>query len=309
MPGHMRTHGVDVLVPATSANLGPGFDCLGLAIGVHDRVTAMVTEDPGVLVHIEGEGEEILPRDDSHLVARAMLAAWSAMGVPASGAVLTCVNAIPQGRGMGSSAAAIVAGLLLGRALVTDGEDRLSAGEVFDLATRMEGHPDNVAAALFGGFTTAWIETPGAEDVHARAVSHRVHPEVVPVVVVPPVSMPTHEARRMLPDLVARDDAVFNVGRSALLVHALTADPSLLMSATEDRLHQDARAAAYPRSHELVAELRAQGIPAVISGAGPSVLALAATSTSATALAAAPDGWEAVVVPVDTAGARVHIYG
>lgn len=309
MPEHMRAHAVEVMVPATSANLGPGFDCLGLAIGVHDRVTAMVTDDPGIAVTVEGEGAESLPRGESHLVARAMLAAWSAMELPPAGAVLTCVNAIPQGRGMGSSAAAIVAGLLLGRALVADGEERLAPADVLDLATRMEGHPDNVAAALLGGFTTAWVETPGADSVHARAVSHRVHPDVVPVVIVPPVAMPTREARRMLPDMVEREDAVFNVGRAALLVHALTSDPALLMSATEDRLHQDARAAAYPQSHELVAALRSRGIPAVISGAGPSVLALADSTAAPAVLAAAPEGWQAVVVPVDVAGARVHING
>lgn len=309
MPEHMRAHAVEVIVPATSANLGPGFDCLGLAVGVHDRVTAMVTDDPGIAVAVEGEGEESLPRDETHLVARAMLAAWSAMGLPPAGAVLTCVNAIPQGRGMGSSAAAIVAGLLLGRALVVDGGDRLTPADVLDLATRMEGHPDNVAAALLGGFTTAWVETPGAEAVHARAVSHPVHPDVVPVLIVPPVAMPTREARRMLPDTVPREDAVFNVARSALLVHALTSDPSLLMSATEDRLHQDARASAYAQSHALVSELRSRGIAAVVSGAGPSVLALADVSTAPAAMAAAPERWQAVSVPVDSTGARVHVHG
>ena len=303
-----RTVGVEVVVPASSANLGPGFDSMGLALSMHDHLVAMVTEDPGVLVTVEGEGAGTLPTDERHLVAQAMDVAWEAMEVPAPGIVLRCLNGIPQGLGLGSSAAAIVAGLLLARGLVDDGDSRLPDDEILGLATRMEGHPDNVAAALLGGFTTAWVDS--VEDAHASAVTRAVHPAVVPVALIPPQAMPTVHARRMLDDTVARSDAVFNVGRAALLAHALASDPGLLFPATEDRLHQEARASAYPDSHALVLSLRARGIPAVISGAGPAVLALAVSDDEVSSVASqVPTGWRSVAVPVDADGARVHIRG
>lgn len=309
MGATFRSVGVEAVVPATSANLGPGFDCLGMALGIHDHLVAMVTDDPGVLVHVDGEGADFLPRDERHLVARAMAQAWAAMQVEPPGVVLRCDNAIPQSRGLGSSAAAIVGGILLARGLVVEGDALLPDEAVLDLAATMEGHPDNVAATLLGGFTTAWVATPGVDDMHAGAVRRDVHEAVSPVVLVPPSGMSTATARRMLADEVSREDAVFNIGRVALLVHALTEDPGHLMAATEDRLHQDARAQAYPTSHALVVALRSAGIPAVISGAGPTVLALADASTAAVATEHAPQGWDALVVDPDPVGARVHVRG
>lgn len=309
MAHEFRSSGVEVVVPASSANLGPGFDCVGLALALHDHLVAMVTEDPGVLVHVEGEGADFLPRDERHLVARSMTRAWAAMGVEAPGFVLRCENSIPQSRGMGSSAAAIVGGILLARGLVVDGEALLPDEAVLDLATRMEGHPDNAAAVLLGGFTTAWVETPGIDDVHARAVSRDVHEAIVPVVFIPPSGMSTASARRMLGESVSREDAVFNVGRASLLVHALADDPALLMPATEDRLHQDARATAYPESHALMTHLRSLGVAAVISGAGPSVLALAMEESVPLVTQQSPSGWRALVLAVDGLGARVHVRG
>lgn len=303
-----RSVGVEVVVPATSANLGPGFDSLGLALSLHDHLVAMVTEDPGVSVIVEGEGAGALPGDERHLVARAMQAAWEGMGVAAPGVLLRCRNSIPQGRGLGSSAAAIVAGILLARGLVEGGEGLLPDDEVLGLATRMEGHPDNVAAALLGGFTTAWVDS--VDDSHASAVTRATHTSVVPVILVPQQSMPTAEARNLLGDTVARSDAVFNLGRTALLTHALVSDPALLFPATEDRLHQEARAHAYPQSHALVMTLRGEGIPAVVSGAGPTVLAFTVNDGErAAATAAVPEGWRPITVPVDTDGARIHIRG
>jgi homoserine kinase len=303
-----RSVGVEVVVPATSANLGPGFDSLGLALALHDHLVAMVTEDPGVLVTVEGEGADVLPSDETHLVARAMAAAWEAMGLTPPGVVIRCRNAIPQGRGLGSSAAAIVAGLLLARGLVVDGDDMLPDDDLLGLATRMEGHPDNVAAALLGNFTTAWIDS--TDDAHASAVTRAVHRAITPVIFVPQGSMPTSHARMMLSDSVDRTDAVFNVGRAALLAHALVDDPGLLFPATEDRLHQDARASAYPESHRLVVALREASLAAVISGAGPTVLAFTTDDDErAVATAAAPQGWRTLTVPVDVEGARVHIRG
>ncbi|MEY2965792.1 MAG: hypothetical protein RLZZ228_1605 [Actinomycetota bacterium] len=308
MSSPFRPVGVEVIVPATSANLGPGFDALGLALSIHDHLVAMVTEDPGVLVTVEGEGAGDLPTDDSHLVARAMLAAWEAMGLTPPGVVIRCRNGIPQGRGLGSSAAAIVAGLLLARGLVENGDDLLSDDDLLALATRMEGHPDNVAAALLGNFTTAWIDS--VDDDHASAVTRAVHGSITPMIFIPQQAMPTAQARMMLSDTVDRADAVFNVGRAALLAHALVDDPGMLFPATEDRLHQDARAHAYPDSHHLVVALREATLPAVISGAGPTVLAFTTDEDErAAAAAAAPPGWQSLVVPVDTAGARLHIRG
>lgn len=300
-----RSSAVEVIVPATSANLGPGFDAFGLALGVRDHLTAMVTDDPGVLVDVQGEGHDALPRDERHLVVKAFARGCDAMGLPLPGLVIRCDNAIPQGRGLGSSAAAIVAGLLLARALVTDGLERLSDADILGIATSMEGHPDNVAAALLGGFTTAWLDGDDA----AQAVTRSVLPDVVPVVSIPPMPMSTSAARRMLGESVSRSDAVFNIGRAALLVHALTTDPTLLFAATEDRLHQDARASAYPESHALVVRLRERGLPAAISGAGPTVIALVSSDDVAAVTAEVSAPWTSLVLPVDHDGARVHVHG
>ena len=304
-----RSVGVEVVIPATSANVGPGFDSLGLALALHDHLVAMVTDDPGVLVTVAGEGADALPTDERHLVAQAMVATWAEMGVEAPGVVLRCTNAIPQGRGLGSSAAAIVAGILLARGLAEQGEDLLPEGEILGLATRMEGHPDNVAAALLGGFTTAWIDSDDVH-THASAVTRTVHSSIAPVVFIPPTPVSTKQARGLLDDSVLRADAVFNVGRTALLAHALVSDPAMLFPATEDRLHQDARAQIYPTAHDLVLGLRSRGIPAVVSGAGPTVLALTRDAGErAAAIAAAPGDWTALAIPVDGDGARVHIRG
>lgn len=283
-------------VPATSANLGPGFDALGLALALHDDVTARVVSD-GYRVEVCGEGAGELPTDESHLVVRAMRATFEVLGGAPPGVALTCVNRIPQARGLGSSSAAVVAGVLLARGLVTDGAERLDDTAVLRLAAELEGHPDNVAPCLLGGFTIAWTEATGA-----RAVSLRPAAEVAPTVFIPSERGLTTVARSALPQTVPHVDAAWNAGRAALLVHALTSDPSLLLPATEDRLHQDYRAPGMPASAELVRDLRAAGVPAVISGAGPAVLALAEP----------PEGfdpgigWSAHRLGVDVDGAHVE---
>jgi homoserine kinase len=290
---------VRVRVPATSANLGPGFDALGLALGLHDEVEAWVAGD-GLVVEVEGEGMDALARDESHLVVRAMRRTFELLGADPAGLGLSCRNRIPHGRGLGSSAAAIVAGIMVARALLPGGAERLSDGEVLALASDLEGHPDNVAACLLGGLTIAW------QHGGARAVRRDVDPAVVPVALVPPFTASTEQARRLLPKTVPHEDAAFAAGRSALLVAALTGTPQALFDATEDRLHQSYRAPAMPHSAELVAALRSAGHPAVISGAGPTVLVLARGEVeAATVLASAPDGWTGRVLPVDVAGARL----
>ncbi len=297
----LRREAVRVIVPATSANLGPGFDTAGLALDVHDEYVAMISDDPGVLIEVVGEGADVVPRDDSHLVVQAMNAVFDLLGVHPSGMVLRCANVIPHGRGLGSSAAAIIGGMVLARAMVDDGAERMDDIELLQAALAFESHPDNLAAALFGGFTIAWTEANGRAD----AVRHDVHPDVAPVVMVPPTQVATSKARSVLPATVALADASANIARSALLVHALTADPSRLLSATEDRLHQQARSVVYADSVELVGRLRAQGLAAVISGAGPTVLAFAPAEFDQVIAAGTQAGWLVRRVAVAEHGARV----
>jgi homoserine kinase len=285
-----------VRVPATSANLGPGFDSLGLALSRYDEVTARVV--PGdVVVEVTGEGAGELSTGPDHLVVRAMRAAFAALSEACPGLELRCANAIPQARGLGSSSAAIVAGLLLARELVEDGPRRLPDPAVLALASEIEGHPDNVAPCLLGGFTIAWTENG-----EGRAVRLDPHPSIRPVVYVPTTRGLTAEARAALPERVPHGDAAFNAGRAALLVHAITAEPDLLMVATEDRLHQGYRAPAMPESAALVARLRAEGVAAVVSGAGPTVLAFAAEGDVPRD---AGDAWKVWQLGVADAGASI----
>lgn len=298
--GMWRSGPVRVRVPATSANLGPGFDSFGLALGLHDSLTAMVSEDEGVLIEVEGEGLGELALDSSHLVARAMALGFAALDVRPTGFVLRCTNAIPHGRGLGSSAAAIIGGLVLARGLHADGDSLLTDHQLLQLALELEPHPDNLAAALFGGFTTAWVS-----DGIANAVRQEAHPSIQPIIAIPEFKVPTHEARSALPAMVSRTDTSFNISRAALLVHAITRDPSLLLEATADRLHQETRRSMYAPSMELIDRLREDGLPAAISGAGPSVLVLASSETAVQARALAGAGWRVEQLPVATRGAHV----
>jgi homoserine kinase len=266
-----------VKAPATSANLGPGFDSLGLALGLHDEVQARVTAS-GLDIAVAGEGAaEVADTGEKHLVVRAMRAAFDELGLPQPpGLALRCVNRIPHGRGLGSSAAAIVAGLLAARALAGA---PTGARDVLPLANALEGHPDNVAPCLFGGLTIAWVTDEAPAGRYPHAVRLDPSAQVHPVAFIAPEPVSTKVARGLLPATVPHADAARNAGRAALLVAALTAAPgtlsegTALLAGTDDRLHQDYRAPAMPHSHELVTRLRAAGLPAVISGAGPTVLA------------------------------------
>jgi homoserine kinase len=291
------TDPVHVRVPATSANLGPGFDALGLALARHDDVIARVVPT-GVHVDVTGEGAGDLPTDDRHLVVRSMRAAFEVLGQQPAGLELRCLNRIPQARGLGSSSAAIVAGVLAARALVADGAARMTDSRVLELVAEIEGHPDNVAPCLLGGFTIAWTQPDGARAARAEPAA-----SVRPVVFVPEERGLTEVARAALPATVPHADAAFNAGRSALFVHALTQAPELLFPATEDRLHQPYRAAGAPASADLVARLRADGVPAVVSGAGPTVLALTREGWTAPE----PPGWLVWPTNVDMAGAVVTV--
>lgn len=293
---------VTVSVPATSANLGPGFDALGLALDHRDWVTAQVTEDAGVAITVVGAGERTLPRDETHLVYRSMLSAFEHMGAAVPGIRLRCQNVIPHARGLGSSSAAIVAGVCLARGLVAGGSLLMEDQSVLALAAEIEGHPDNVAPALYGGFTVAYRDGDAF-----RAVGVSVDPRVGVVAFVPPEAVETSRARGLLPATVPHADAAANAGRAALLVAALTRQPELLLAATEDRLHQSYREPAMPASLALVRALRADGVPALISGAGPTVLAFTDTADRDAVESRAPDGWDVLSVPIDRHGARVEL--
>lgn len=284
---------VTVRAPATSANLGPGFDALGLALARYDEVD-VATASSGVRVEVDGEGAGEVPADEKHLVVRAIRAGLDALGADQPGLVLRCRNTIPHGRGLGSSAAAIVAGVAAAYGLTGTPLDRDRA-----LATvaELEGHPDNVAACLYGGLTVAWTEAGTA-----RAARLVPDPGVRPVLYVPDTALSTDVARGLLPETVPHADAAANSGRAALLVAALTDRPELLPAATEDRLHQRYRAPAMPVSAGLVERLRADGLAAVISGAGPTVLALL---TGDDPVPDPPAGWQAWALAIDLTGVQL----
>jgi homoserine kinase len=290
---------VRVTVPATSANLGPGFDSLGLALELRDELTASVT-GTGLVVDVVGEGAQAVARDETHLVVRAMSAAFDALGVSPPGIRLVCSNRIPHARGLGSSAAAIVGGIHLARALVEDGRSRLGDLGAFQLAARLEGHPDNVAAASFGGLTVAWKE----DDVfHAAPTS--VGPGVRTVAFIPPTPLSTEVARGLLPVSVPHADAAADAGRSALLVAALsTGWTGKLLAATQDWLHQDYRRSAMPESLDLLDRLRTAGHAAIVSGAGPTVLVLTDGAGVDAASPFTPAGWTCLPLAVAADGVR-----
>ncbi|SHK17941.1 homoserine kinase [Pseudonocardia thermophila] len=271
-----------VRVPASSANLGPGFDSLGLALTLYDEVEVTALDTDDVRVEVEGEGAGCVPCDERHLVVRAMRTAWHTTGATEDGTVpagvsLRCRNAIPHSRGLGSSAAAAVAGAVA--ACVLAGRDLDAERDtLLQITAGMEGHADNAAASLFGGFVVAW-ETAGNTAQRFHAVSLEVHRSIRPVALVAGGESLTSTTRGLLPERVPLVDAAFTGSRTALAVLAFTQRPALLMAATEDRLHQGYRRPAYPESADLVDALRARGVPAAISGAGPTVLALTEDGT------------------------------
>ena len=301
------TDHVTVTVPATAGNLGPGFDSLGMAMGVTDEVEVWALGSPRVEIEIEGEGVDSLPRDASHLIVRAIRAASDAVGVPHTGLRIVARNSIPHGRGLGSSAAAVVAGIAAVRGLLAE-PDALDNETMLRLATEFEGHPDNAAPAIWGGATVAWTDHEGT-----HAVPLDVAKNIETAVLIPRAVLATNEARAVLPEQVPHRDAVFNVGRAALLVAALAAHPERLWAATEDRLHQGYRESMMPTAAVMIAYLRERGLPAVVSGAGPSVLVIGtglmagglATGTPEWAEGIGGDTWRCVHTAGPVAGVSV----
>jgi homoserine kinase len=262
-----------VSVPATCANLGPGFDAFGLALEMRDRYAAQILDEAIFDVDVSGEGADEVKKDKNHLVIKSMLRGFEFMGQKPRGIALRALNVTPHGRGLGSSSSAIVGGLALARELVLGGDQYMSNDEMMILATELEGHPDNVAAAILGGATIAWMENIYGVQT-GRAVSIPVHPDIKAIMFIPENQLATAKARKLLPETIAHRDAVLNSSHAALLSIALSSRPDLLLTATEDFLHQSFRAQAYAASMALVEKLRTSGVAAVISGAGPSVLAL-----------------------------------
>jgi homoserine kinase len=263
-------------VAASSANLGPGFDSLGLALGLYDEIIVQTTSS-GLVVEVEGEGAGQVPLSPDHLVVKAVKRGLAACGVRAAGLKVYCRNMIPHSRGLGSSAAAVVGGLAAVNGLVAQADTApLSEKELVQLSSEFEGHPDNAAAAVMGGAVVSWAEPAGDVDGGLRyaAAPLRLHSGINLFVAVPEAQSSTAETRVLLPAHVSHLDARFNLSRAALLVVALTERPDLLLPATEDVLHQPQRAPAMPPSAEYLQMLRRCGVPAVLSGAGPSVLAL-----------------------------------
>ncbi|HET9499975.1 MAG TPA: homoserine kinase [Marmoricola sp.] len=296
-----RTGPVTVEVPATSANLGPGFDCLGIALDLHDTLSAEVT-GTGLQVQADGEGAGDLPCDDTHLVVRAMADVFAAVGTDLPGLRLRCHNRVPQGRGLGSSSAAIVGGMVLARALLAD-PGALSDADLLALANRREGHPDNVAPALLGGLTVSGQRASGAGGLEVWAVRARLAEDLAVTIFVPPTAVSTERARALLPETVPHGIAAANTGRAALLVAALAGETDQLLRATEDFLHQEFRTPAMPDTLALVHRLRAAGVPASVSGAGPAVLAWRVAGAPLDVVG--PGGWMRLDLSVDLAGARV----
>lgn len=301
---------VRVTVPATSANLGPGFDTMGLALSLFDDVEARTVEK-GFRAEITGEGANTLPTDGRHLVISQVRTHLARFGWDAPGLTLTAHNRIPHSRGLGSSAAAYVTAVLIANALLP-AEEQASADELLQYTASLEGHPDNVAPALSGGLAVSWADDAD----HYRTVRIAPHASITPVVAIPELPLSTETARGLLPQQVNHSQAAANAGRAALLTHALSQDPSVLLPATRDLLHQDFREPAMPESLALMNALRAEGTAAVVSGAGPTVMALAVSPIEAKSvrdsisahIQSSTQRWTVEILPVATEGAKVEVF-
>ena len=240
---------------------------------MYDRYVAQILDEGGLDIDVTGEGADEVPRTDKNLLVKAIYKGFDYLGGRPKGLAVRALNVIPHGRGLGSSASAIVGGLVLARSLVLTGTDKMSDETLLNLANEMEGHPDNVAAALFGGATIAWQDLE-----KGKAVAHAVHlpvdPRIKAMAFIPSSPLATSKARKMLPESIPFADAQRNTTNAALMTQAITIRPDLLYAATEDFLHQSYRHEAMPASFALMTKLRAAGLAAFVSGAGPTVLAL-----------------------------------
>ncbi len=333
---------VCVRVPGSSANLGPGFDSVGLALGLWDRYRAGISEQPGLVVTRGEVDNPDVPDGEDHLVVATMRRTWQELGVPQPpGLILQCANTVAQGRGLGSSAAAIVAGVGLACALVevasadadADAAARHRAGEdpvratgqdgaaraavpldlpfVNNLASLLEGHPDNASASVYGGMTLSWVDPeessessgpPARRLPQVHTIHLPLHPDLEAVVCVPTEQLLTAQARAVLPEQISHRAAALNSARLGLLVYAVSARLDLLVPATQEWLHQEQRRECLPAAMDLVDQLRAAGHAAVISGAGPSVLVLTSRAQVEAVTAAVPPGWKVLCPGISASG-------
>jgi homoserine kinase len=240
---------------------------------MYDRYVAQILDEGGLDIDVTGEGSDEVPRTDKNLLVKAMYKGFDFLGGKPKGLAVRALNVIPHGRGLGSSASAIIGGLVLARSLVLTGTDKMSDEALLNLANEMEGHPDNVAAALYGGATIAW-----QDEAHGKTTAHSIHlpvdPRIKVMAFIPSTPLATKKARTLLPESIPFADAQRNSTNAALMTQAITIRPDLLFAATEDFLHQRYREEAMPASFALMTKLRAAGVAAFISGAGPTVLAL-----------------------------------
>jgi len=305
--GAFKSAPVRVRVPASSANLGSGFDCAGLSLGLYDDVVAQVVDEPGFAVDIHGEGQEGVPRDHRNLVAQAMARTFDVLGVSPTGVALVCANRIPHGKGLGSSAAATCAGMVLACELVPGADSKLSTSDLISLGSEIEGHPDNVAACLGGGLTLSWQNRNG--DDQATTIASKSWPvltEITPVICLPASANSTKKARSVLPESVPLKDAASQAARSALLLAAFTQDSSLLFAATQDFLHQRYRRELMPASFQALTRLRAAGVAAAFSGAGPSLICLVGANEAQKVGDLAGPDFQTMALGVDLSGSRVE---
>src|SRR5450631_4508746 len=311
LTGLVQGSSVRVRVPASSANIGPGFDSIGLALGIWDECMATVTAEPGLRIDVAGEGAHEVPRDGLNLIHRSMVAAWQELQVQIpDGLHLSCRNAVPHCRGLGSSATSIVAGVLVAQGLCDIATGAEHADDGFDrtftnnLAAALEGHPDNSSASVFGGMTLSWTDDVDPAQIHS--IQLEVSPEVIPLVFVPAAKLSTAIARAVLPTQVSHAAAARNSGRAGLLVEAVTRRPDVSLAATREWLHQEQRRPAFPASMALVDVLRGKGHAAVISGAGPSVLVLTTAAQLQEAGAQAdPAVWQVLQPGIPHTGANL----
>ena len=261
---------ITVSVPATSANLGPGFDCLGLALDLRQEVTFNIQSKPGLSITARGEDAGKIPLDSNNLVYQAAEIIFKRFGYPAKGLSIHQDNQIPIGSGLGSSSSAVLAGLFGANALTGS---HLTPQEILQLATDFEGHPDNVAPAVYGGLVL------GVQGPEGLVVDRIEIPQLRVAIILPDFTLLTVDARAALPINVPLKDAIFNAGRVGLLIRALqSADFEKLGIAMQDRLHQPYRMSLVPGMKEAIQALREAGAAGVaISGAGPSLLAFAPT--------------------------------
>lgn len=298
----------EITVPATSANLGAGYDSFGIALEIRDTVCARLHDgpvDPADCVRVSGEGAGVIPTGRDHLILRVIREVLTARGVDAGDRItLACENVIAHSRGMGSSAAAVVAGIAIADAVSTTLGLRVPPPEEkLAWATHFEGHPDNAAPALFGGVTVSYSDGAG----QPRSVSVPVADDVAAVLLVPDNRLETAVARSLLPATVPHADAAANAAIAGLFVYAIGHDPSLLFDATVDRLHQNYRRPAMTASLERVDALRAAGLAAVVSGAGPTVLVLGTGDDLHAQVEAVLTGDSSRIIPAAIADTGVEV--